>query len=516
MGAAAADAAAGEGGSAQTNPPVQVSVGDVVITGEQFETDPTTGLITVSGNPRAVRGQDEIRATRMVINPRTLQFTAEGDVIIRQGGRELRGTRATYNFEQQGGQVEKAKTVSGPYFIQAEQILIKPGGTYEARRSRYSTCDRDHPHWSIYSRVVDVVPDERLTAYNAGLDLLGMRLFTVPRASKPLGQEEADERDRIPSFGYSSFNGPYVRQEFNLVRNGPVWVDADVQLNTFHEPSGGFRLGSAGRLKYVASAFYRDVAPNQRTAHLQVSRLPEVGVIWSNNDRFQPGRFLGDRVQNVRYDRALDVSKSWIFAAQATVGFFRQHRGENVPDPDAASKNGGRAMVQAQAVLPLVDLGFFHLNDLRLFARQSFYDNGDKFLTYGTGIGKKVRTGNFTFSLNRFDSFSSGSTPFYFDDLDLRHEWRPAFEYSTRGFELSYYTRINAETYHFFDHVISVSKLLHCIKPTLTYRVRRSEIFFEIRIPGLGGSPSTKAGESRSEQGTGDSVPGRSMESQPK
>jgi len=499
--------------TAQGNPPVQVSVGDVIITGEVFETDSTTGLITVTGNPRAVRGTDEIRATRMIINPRTLQFTAEGDVVIRQGGREMRGTRATYNFEQQGGQIEKVRTVSGPYFIHAEQVILKPGGQYEARRSRYTTCDRDHPHWSIYSRVVDVIPDERLTAYNAGLDLLSMRLFTVPRVTRPLGQEEADERDRIPGFGYDSQNGPYIRQEFHLIRNGPVWMDADVQLNSFHEPNGGVRFGTGGRLKYVASAFYRDVAPNQRTPHLEVSRLPEVGVVWSSNERIHPGRFLGDRIQNVRYDRSLDVSRSWVFAAQATVGFFRQHRGERVPDPDAASKNGARALIQAQAVLPLVQVGPLRLNDLRLFARQSYYDNGDAYATYGTGIGKKVRWGNFQFQINRFDMFSSGQTPFFFDDLDLRHEWRPEFSYQTRGFELSYYTRINADTYGFYDHVISVSKLFHCIRPTLTYRVRRSEVFFEIRIPGLGGGPTNKAGESRTEAGDAPPPP---KEMQPK
>lgn len=495
----AKSAEAGETAEGQEMQPAQVSVGDVQITGEQFEMDPTTGLITVTGNPRAIRGDEEIRATRMIINPRTLQFTAEGDVIIRQGGREIRTTRATYSFEQRSGQAEQIKLVQGTYFIEADQVLLKPGPAYEARRASFSTCDREHKHWEIYSRVMEIVPGEEVVARNAGVDFLGMRLFTVPRYRKNLDDRD-DDPMRLPSFGYDNRNGPYVRQNFTIHRGNPIWIDADVQINGYREPMGGFRFGSAGRFKFVASAFYRDVAENQRSPHLQVSRLPEVGIVWSSNEVARPGRFLGARPQSVRYPPALDVSTKWIFAAQATAGYFRQHRGQRLVEPDGVSKNGARFLIQGQAVLPLVKLGPISLNDLRLIARESLYDTGDNFLTYGFGIGKRVRFGNWELRADYFRNFSSGSTPFLFDDIELRQEVRPRLQFRTRNFEFSYLARVDVDRGNVFDQIISVSKLFHCIRPTLSYSVRRNEIFFELRIPGLSGPAPTRVGEPRTQE----------------
>jgi hypothetical protein len=507
---APAEGGAAEGGAAEgaaegaAQPPFQVSVGDVQISGEEFEMDPTTGLITVSGNPRAVRGDEEIRATRMIINPRTFQFTAEGNVIIRQGGREVRSNRATYNFQQKQGQAETAIAVVKAYNVHAEQIVIKPGPVYEARKARFSTCDREHKHYEVYSRVMDVIPGDRMVANDAGVDLLGIRLFTVPRIAKSLREGDDDDRSYLPQFGYDSHNGPYVRKDFSIHRGNPVWIDGDIQINTLREPQGGFLFGTPGRFKYVASVFYRDVAPNQRNPHLQVSSLPEFGLVWSSQKDAQPGRFLGDRVQNVRYPRPLDVSRSWIFSGQVTAGFFRQHHGERNNDPDGRSQNGGRLVVQGQAVLPVVKLGPIGLNDLRLFARQSIYDNEDTFFSAGTGIGKEVRTGHWSFRLDRFDTYTSGKTPFLFDDIELRHEWRPKIEFSSGGFAFSYFTRLDNDL-KVYDQVFEFSKLFHCIRPTLTYRTRRNEFFLEIRIPGLSGKSDRRPpGEPRTEKGSDD------------
>lgn len=490
------EAAAEEGGAAQ---PTQVSVGDVTITGEQFEMDPATGLITVTGNPRAVRGDEDIRATRMVINPRTLQFTAEGDVIIRQGTREIRSTRATYSFDQKSGQAEQITSAMGTYYLKADQLILKPGPEYEARRASFSTCDREHKHWEIYSRVMEIVPGEEVVARNSGVDFLGMRLFTIPRYRKSLREDE-DDPMRFPSFGYDNWNGPYVRQNFTIHRGAPLWVDADVQINAFREPMGGFRMGTAGKLKFVATAFYRDIAENQRSPHMQVSRLPEVGVVWSSAEAARPGRFLGARPQSLRYPQALDLSTKWIFAAEATAGYFRQHHGQRNLGPDSVSKNGGRFLVQGQAILPLVKLGPVSLNDLRLMARDSVYDNGDNFFTYGFGIGKRVRFGNWQIRADYFQNFSEGKTPFLFDDIELRKEIRPALDFTTRNFEFSYMARINPDRGNVYDQVFSVSKLFHCLRPTLMYSVRRNEIFFELRIPGLNGGVATPPGQPRTQE----------------
>lgn len=478
----------------------RLSVEGVTIQGDVIEgPDPTTGLITVTGNPRATRGPDEIRATRLVLNPLTRQFTAEGDVIVRQGGREFRATRLTYNFDQQEGQAEGVTTVQNTYYVRAEQMTLLPGGLQEYRRARVTTCDRRHPHYSLFCRKIHVKPEDQLVAEGVGVDVGGFRIVTVPRLTKSLARDDDDERESLyPSFGYDSRNGPYVEKEFRLKESAPVWLRADVRLNSLREPQGGILAATPGHLQFVGTLFYRDNAENQRARHMHVTRIPEVGVVWSStNDRPRPGRFLPHQIAGVGYPRALDISSRWRLAAELSGGYFRQHRGDDLRGPDSIGKDGARLSFQAQAVLPYVKLGPLSLNGLRLMARQNVYDTGDKFTVFGTGIGKHVRLGKFRVGVDRFDHYTVGSTPFLFDDLELKEEWRPRLEYSTRQFSFSYHARIRGQGGDLYDQEFSVSKLFHCIQPRLTYRVRRQEIFLEIRIPGLSGGGRRRVGESR-------------------
>jgi hypothetical protein len=465
-------------------PPVRV--GSVVLYGEEFETDPETGIITVRGNPRAIRGEDEIRATRMLINPATRTVTAEGNVYIRQGGQEFKAQRATYSFDDREGQAEDVQSLFSAYTLDARQVLLRGAPSYEARRARFSTCNLPRPHYQLYARELELYPNDRFVAKHVGIDFLGHRLITIPRLARNLDpSKDENENSLFPTFGYDSFNGPYVQKDFTLRRKAPVWLDAEAQINTFREPSGGILAATRGNLQWVGALYYRDEAENQRGRHLQVTRLPEVGLVWSPRRQPQPGQFLPHQVMGVRYPRALDISREWRLSAMVSAGYFRQHRGDNVPEKDAEGKSGGRLSLQAQGVLPVVDLGLFKLNDLRLMARQNVYDTGDAFTVLGTGIGKRIKTGNWRFSIHRFDQWTLGSTPFYFDDLELRQEWRPAMEFTTRGFNFSYTARISARNGRLFDQVFSVSKLFHCIEPRLTYRVRTQQVMVEIRIPGL-------------------------------
>lgn len=485
-----------------------IAVGEVNIFGDQIEQDPATGLIVITGNPRAVRGMDEIRGTRLTYDPANQEFTAEGNVVIVQSGREIHSTRATYRFVDQEGTANDTRERYGPYWIRSEQLKIHPGPVYEALRAAFTTCDKEDPHYEFYSRHLDITPGKELVGRNVGIDFLGHRLITIPKVRKSLAQGEEDNRSLYPAFGYNSDTGPYVRKEFTLRRSAPVWLDADVRINTFREPQGGLEAATPGTGQFRGTLFYRDVAENQRVRFLQVSRLPELGYVWSPGKTPRPGQFLPHQIGAVRYPEELSVSTAWRVSAEASAGYFRQHRGDRLIGPDSESKSGGRVKLQVQGVEPTVNLGPLRLNDLRLMARQTLYDTGEAFTVFGTGIGKKVRFKNLRLGIQRLDMFTMGTTPFLFDDVELKEEWRPRLEYTTPGFNFSYIARLRGQDARVYDQIISVSKLFHCIEPRLTYRVRRSEIFLELRIPGLSGFNRTRPGESASvESDTRDGAP---------
>ncbi len=476
-----------------------LTVGGITVQGENFETDPVTGLTTVTGNPVARRGTDELRATRMVLNPATRQVTAEGNVVFKQPGSEIKASRFTYNFDTREGEAQTVTTVFKNYFISAEQVFLKQGPTgptYDARKAHWTTCDKLHPHYEYYSRSILVYPGQQLIARNTGFDLIGNRLVTLPKLTRNLQRDE-ENSTLYPMLGYNRFDGFYAERDFQLSRNRLAWVDANLRLTTARAPTAGIMVATPGNVQLVGSLFYRDIAENQVSRFLQVSRLPEVGAIWGNDGgRPRPGRFLPHQVTGVRRPDALEFSDRWRFNAQFSAGYFMQHAGLNDSRADSGNKQDTRVTAQAQAILPYVKVGPLVLNDLRLMARQNFYGNGDAFSVLGVGIGKQVRWKNLRLRVDRFDQSTVGRTPFLFDDLELQHEWRPGFEYTTPQFNLSYYARIRAnrnsanQSSGVFDQVFAISKLFHCIEPRLSFSLRRREVFLEVRIPIM--SPGTR------------------------
>lgn len=483
-------------GTSAPGPPgdrVRVEIADAILTADEVEFRPENGLYVATGNPVATRGEDEIRGERMNINPRTRQFTAEGSVTIKQAGQEFRAAKATYNFDTREGLADEVQAVIGSYFVDAEEFEIRKGPVYGGRRVRFSTCPPDHNHYSAYTRLMELRPGERLSGKHVGLDVLGKRIITLPKLARSLRKEDAD-RQLYPSVGYSSRTGPYIAREFGIIRTEDRILESRVQLNTLSEPYGGLLFTTTDDLQVVGSLYYRDESENQFVRNLQVSRLPEIGLVYRPKRKANPGGLLSHQVYGVSIPRSLGDSRTWLPAAEVSAGYFRQHRGDEIRGPATESQFGSRLRVQLQAGLPLVDLGPIHLNDLRLMLRQTFYDNGDDLGVAGVGIGKRVRAGKFTLSLHRFDQWTEGASPFLFDHVELRQEWRPKIEYRSGGLDVAYILRLRGSEAQVFDHIISISKLTHCIQPRFTYRARRSSFLFEISIPGFSSYDRVEAG----------------------
>ncbi|MBM3457043.1 MAG: hypothetical protein FJX77_00705 [Armatimonadetes bacterium] len=481
----------------------EVTVGDIRFRGDVIETSNETGLTTITGNPEITRGPDRLRATRIVLNPSNRQITAEGNVILNQGDQEFLADRATYSLESREGELERVRTRISDYFLNAEKIRLLAGPRYVAERIRFTACDDEHPHYQTFARRMEIRPRERMLARGLGLDLLGTRLATLTGFERSLrpGQESGGQgKNQYPSFGFDNRNGFYVERQFDVREKGPVWLDAYARINSSREPFLGLQAATAGDLQFVGSLFYRDFAENQRSRNLQVSRLPELGIVWTpGRDAPRPGRFLPHQVTGMRRPPYLHYSRDWQFAAQVTVGYFRQHRGDDRIRDDSTSRSGGRIQFQAQALLPYVKLARnITLNDLRLFGRQSVYDNNSAHAVLGVGIGKTFKLGNWRFGVDRYDQYTSGRTPFLFDDVELRNEWRPRFEFKTRNFNFSYFARLRAGGGGVFDQVFEISRNFHCLEPRLVYGVRQGFIGIDLRIAGLNTGPRPSTGGPRS------------------
>lgn len=131
-----------------------------------------------------------------------------GDVDIDLETRTMRfvNSRTTLGQKQLGEQIV------GNLFLTAQEGF---GGQrrYLFTHSESTTCDLEHPHYSITADKVEVVTGESITFRNASLEILGRRVLSLPFIRLPLNRELPGY---LPEIGSSADEGFFVKARIGL------------------------------------------------------------------------------------------------------------------------------------------------------------------------------------------------------------------------------------------------------------------------------------------------------------
>lgn len=486
--------------------------GNTELYAESFQYDPATDTYTLTGNPEVVRGDTHLTADRITYQQSTGEATAEGNVVLTRGVRLVHATRMRYNTQTGEGRAENIRTVAEENFVRARVMDIHPD-RWVAQRAHVTSCMGSHPHWELVAQRVILIPNERWVAREAGFNLFGRRLGTMHRVTHTLKknkenkEEEQLVRQLMPTFGNNQHDGFFLHRNIQLLRNKAFAADLDVLLGTSSAFRGGLEVGTGGTLRVIGALGYRQDSPNQQARYMEVSRLPEVGLIWGTNTSAEAGRFLPTQIGAIGVPRSPLDPDRWRFATEVTGGYFSQRKGLG-NDPKNVNLTGSRAILQAQAVRPRVRVGSVPLQRLRVMVRQSLYNTGDAYSVAGFGIGKDWKLGKLTTGIDHFESYTAGRTPFLFDQVELRTEWRPRLEYKTGGWDLSWIGRYDQNRGGFYDQTYSISRRMDCIEPRLTYDVRRAQVMLDLRLlglePGFNETPVRSENAETGEEGTSD------------
>lgn len=477
-------ALAGGTAAAQERQPPLVVAG-VTLTADEYEIDVPTGVYTLRGAARAARSADEeLLADRITYFSRTQTAAAEGNIVLRRGNRVLRAERIEYDFVRDSGRAEQVRTVFRAALIRAEEVEIRPE-EWIARRASITTCPGERPDFRLLAREAIVIPDERFRARDAGVELFGSRLITLPGLSRSLRAEQnAGRRSIVPRVGLNDRDGFYLEDEFLLSATPQSQLAMPIRLGTARGPIGGLDFGTRGRWKLVATARYRDESPNQRARFLEVNRLPEVGLVWTPRRSIRPGRFLAHQIGSTDLGSGRRAGDGWAPAFEVSAGFFQQRRAD-ARRPEADDSEGARLRLQAQVGRAEVAIGPITLDRLRLLARQSFYDDGRRHSVLGIGVGKFWRLGHLRIGAERLSHLTGGTTPFLFDDVELRDEWRPELSWNGRRWEIDVTARINADRGGLYNTIVSIAYRTDCLEPRLIWESRRQLFLLQVRVLGL-------------------------------
>lgn len=141
---------------------------------------------------------DDITLTADVIevNLKTNEVTATyskdslgnkvGKPIFTQGAEEIQCESIKYNFNTEKGYITETRTTQGEGYIHMAETKRQPNGEIHFKDGKYTTCDKEHPHYHFQLSKAIVVPEKRIVTGPMYMKILNVPLpIAAPFAILP-------------------------------------------------------------------------------------------------------------------------------------------------------------------------------------------------------------------------------------------------------------------------------------------------------------------------------------------
>jgi hypothetical protein len=192
----------------------------------------------------------DMKSARIKINLDQKLINATGELdsagklsntpVFKQGSDEYKIEEVTFNYDTKRGLMRVFRTQEGDGFIKGEKVKRDEHNNFFIRDSYYTTCDLDHPHFSIKANKLKVIPGSKVITGAANLSIGGISTpIVLPFGLFPLkrGQQSGII---IPSYGNALGRGYFLRQGgyyFGLGEKIDLAVLGDIFAN------GSWQLG---------------------------------------------------------------------------------------------------------------------------------------------------------------------------------------------------------------------------------------------------------------------------------
>ena len=446
-------------------PPLQIRV-----TADNEEFDLNTQKFRAEGNARVTYGEIILTADTIVGDAQTGDVEASGNVEFQNGARNLRGQSFTYNFKMDKGLATDAVADADGVFFRGAELKSEPG-RYILTASRFTMCNLEKPHYYLSARELLIEPGKQLVAKDVAVVFYGRRLFNVPRYRIDLADRKTRAALYLPSVGISRRSGLFAGYQFDLGHGAGTRGTFDFRLSTKQVFQGGINYDRLGGRSIVLRADYREPWYGGNVANLMVSRLPEIGI------RFGPQSAL-DQFSSPR--EPLSLSRELIdplaedtrpgrvvFLGEAGAGRFTEE-----PDFIRATRYDARAM----AWLDPLEVGRNSFVSPGIYGRISSYGNGDEYadLAFRLAVGRKLSETAFV-SATYITHSTHGNTPFNFDHIEMTDELDLGAGFPIGEFRMEIGVRYNLQQQTVFDTDLSLSRVFHCMEPSITWKKRFRE-----------------------------------------
>jgi hypothetical protein len=453
---------------------------------------------TMDGQKATVRGDARIKVTSPQMGEQSAELRAEelqADFVQHRfsadkGGRILAGPaliagdKFTYDgargellMDRAQGYVALAPSPENPnqpgptaYF--SGRRVVQTGRMAYLYGGRFTTCDRDDPHYYIGAKRIKYdTTDGKLTVNNAKLHLYGLSIPIAPWASTGLGGTTRQGGLPFGTPGYSSREGLYVPLSHSFSGPQADWaLQADLMATR--------RLG-------VTGTAYAERKTDDWELKAQVTRKEAV------TDRLED-RLGVSRYPEISYTRHVTPPGDGQAALSFNLSLGDYEEDLETPDKDTPP----RPRVKEQRVLG----AFTYVGNATQFqarrgdwyglaGRLSHYSSGDTygdleaFLGAGFNLGWRVQA-----HATLRHHFISGETPFLFDDVDIKTELTGGATFGISDkWSFSGWGRYDLDKHDVRDYELSADLRQHCLTWGIYYRAVGDRVGLRVNLNGLTG-----------------------------
>ena len=195
----------------------------VSVTADKLDYDGANDVYTAVGNVKIDHQDIHLEANRVVLNNKTREALAEGNVYLREKGDVLTAERVELNVNTRSGIILKGDLFMGKdhYHLRGDRIERRSETVYRVENGVFTTCDEGE--WYLKAREIDVDMNRYATGKGVSFNAGGVPILYTPYLLFPVRRQSGL---LIPEVGSSSRDG-------FLMTNTVFWAISDFQDMTF-------------------------------------------------------------------------------------------------------------------------------------------------------------------------------------------------------------------------------------------------------------------------------------------
>lgn len=168
----------------------------------------------------------------------------EGTPVFSESDKEYEAKKMAYNFKTKRGKVYEVITKEGDAYVHSSEVKKNEYDEWYGRKSKYTTCDLEHPHFYFQARKVKIVPNKVMVTGPTNLWIADIPTpLYLPFGIFPVKQGRRSGLV-IPEYGQDGILGFFLRN------GGYYWSVNDylsLKFTGMVATNGTFGLGAASQ-----------------------------------------------------------------------------------------------------------------------------------------------------------------------------------------------------------------------------------------------------------------------------